>query len=299
MGVCMPPSFKAVRFGVFELDERAGELRREGLKIRLSDQPLQILLLLLEHPGEIVTREELRQRLWSSDTFVDFEQSLNAAVKRLREALGDSGAHPRLIETLPRHGYRLIAPVEMLGKPTSELSSRKSAHWSHHEGWWLAATLVALILGAAVTFLYAHWAWQSRFGHKPAQIRSLAVIPIANLGDDSTGEYFCDGLTEALITELGQISSLRVISRQSVMQYRDTTKTIPQIARELGVDAILEGAALRSLGKVRISAQLIRAQPEDHVWAKSYERNDVDVIPLQREIARAIADEIRPVLNVR
>jgi len=286
----MPPlPAHAVRFGPFQLDLRAAELHHNGSRTKLPDQPFQILTALLEHPGEVVTREELRQRLWGSDTFVDFEQGLNTAVKRLRELLGDSAEKPRFIETVPRHGYRLMVPVEG-SDPTSSAVADASAR---RRKIWLtvsASLLVAVALGVI---------WRQRVleRFRPVKIESLAVLPLENLSGNPDEEYFADGMTEALITELGKVSALRVISRQSVMQYKGANKPVPQIARELHVDAVVEGSVLRLGDNVRITAQLVQASPERHLWSDSYERNFRDVIPLQREVTQAIVREIRVALT--
>lgn len=285
---------RTVAFGSFELDLQRGELRKDGLKVHLADQPLQILRLLLERPGEIVTREELQHNLWASDTFVEFEHSINAAVKRLREAVGDSAENPRFIETIPRHGYRFIAPVVGRGLPPGPSATldpdprgpppvRKQARW---------ALVAALLVMSTASYPVARWLWQ-RLHSSPVPIRTIAVLPLVNLSRDPSQEYFSDGMTEALITQLGQIRSLRVISRQSVMRYKGTIKTVPQIARELNADALVEGSALREGDKVRINAQLIRASPEEHLWARSYERQIHGVLDLQAEVAQAIVAEIK------
>ena len=292
----MSTASNTVRFGSFELDLRSGELRRQGIKIRLPDQPLQVLQLLLENPGQIVTREEIQRKLWSTDTFVDFEHSLNAAVKRLRETLSDAADNPRFIETLPRHGYRFIAPVESpsatsadntVPKPGKQTQFRRTQR----------VVIVALMVSAALSYLAVRPLWQ--YGHQSnLPIRSIAVLPLVNLSAESSQEYFSDGLTEALITELGRVRALRVISRQSVMRYKGTTKTVPQIGRELDVDAVVEGAAMRDADKVRISVQLIRVDPEEHLWARSYEREIRDVLSLQSEVTQAIVIEILAVAAV-
>jgi TolB-like protein/Tfp pilus assembly protein PilF len=230
-----------VRFGQFELDQHSGELRRDGTRIRLQEQPLQVLRILLEHPGKIIPREELQTRIWPSDTFVDFDHGINNAIKRLREALGDTAETPRYVETLPRRGYRFI------GKTDSDTP----------------------------------------------EIKSLAVLPLEDLSRDPEREYFADGLTEALITILAKIGDLRVISRTSAMQYKGVHKNIREIARELDVDTIVEGTVLRVGQRIRITAQLIDALKESHLWAESYERDLRDVLSLQSEIAQAIAREIQ------
>ncbi len=272
----MPQPTYTVRFGPFRLDLRAAELRHNGTTTKLPEQPFQVLCELVEHPGEVVTREELRQRLWQSDTFVDFEHGLNAAVKRLREALSDSAENPRYIETLPRHGYRLMVPVE---KPEVVQNRARGGK---------VFGAISLLLGVAVAAGVVWWLqW------RPLKIESLAVLPLENLSGEPDQEYFADGMTEALITELGKVQGLRVISRQSVMQYKGTNKAVPQIARELHVDAVVEGSALRAGEKVRITTQLVQANPERFLWSESYERNLRDVIALQKEVSQAIVGEIR------
>ena len=232
---------RRVRFGLFEVDQAAGELCRNGRKIRLPEQPLQILQILLERPGEVVSRDELRERIWPSDTFVDFDHGINNAIKRLREALGDTAETPHYVETLPRRGYRFIAELECAEK----------------------------------------------------QFHSLVVLPLENLSRDPEQEYFADGLTEALITNLAKISALRVISRTTAMHYKGTRQPLPVIARELGVNAVIEGTVMRSAERVRISVQLIDARSDTHLWAESYERDLRDVLRLHAEVARAIANEIQ------
>jgi TolB-like protein/DNA-binding winged helix-turn-helix (wHTH) protein/tetratricopeptide (TPR) repeat protein len=281
---------RTVRFGVFEVDLGAGELRRQGLKIKLQEKPFQVLARLLEHPGGVVTREELRERLWPDDTFVDFDHSLNIAVAKLREALGDSAEAPRFVETLPRRGYRFIYPLEKAGTPLPP-----PRRWLRPL--WIAA-LVLVALAVVLVGLKVGGPGDRLLGRPaPGDITSIAVLPLANLSGDPEEDYFADGMTEALITELGQISALRVISRQSVMQYKGTDKPLPEIARELNVDAVVEGSALREGDQVRITAQLIRAVPERHLWAQSYERGLSRVLVLQSEVARAIAREIRVVVT--
>jgi TolB-like protein/Flp pilus assembly protein TadD len=235
-----------VRFGEFEVDLRAGELRKGNTKIKLQKQPFQTLEILLEHVGEVVSREELRERIWPADTFVDFDHGLSNAIKRLREALSDSAEKPRFIETIPRRGYRFIGTV-----------------------------------GSSPT----------------GRIASIAVLPLENLSRDSDQEYFADGMTEALITSLAKISALQVISRTSAMHYKGVRRPLREIARELQVDGIVEGTVLRYGDRVRISAQLINASSDTHLWAESYERDLRDILALQSEVARAIARKIQITLT--
>jgi len=293
---------RLVRFGVFELDSQSGELRSKGSRVRLQDQPLQVLLALLEKPGEVVTREELRAKLWPADTFVDFDHGLNAAVKRLRDALGDTAENPKYIETLPRLGYRFIAAAVPNARPTETTSSAPPKEKSHtplkQSSWLLGVAAVLLLVGAlfAVDMGGVRAKLLSRSNVQP-QIRSLAVLPLTNLSGDPDQEYFADGMTEELITELSRIGSLKVISRTSSMQYKGQKKPLPQIGRELNVDALMEGSVLRSGNRVRIATQLIYAPTDQHLTVEAYERDLGDVLKLQREVAESIAQQVRSKLT--
>jgi TolB-like protein/DNA-binding winged helix-turn-helix (wHTH) protein/Flp pilus assembly protein TadD len=298
-----------VRFGVFELDLRTGELQKRGLRVRLQEQPFQVLAMLLEKPRELVTREELRQRLWTADTFVDFDHGLNKAINKIRGALGDSAASPRFIETVARRGYRFIgdvasvetipAAVETIPAATGDLLTpadpgpilvaEKTApsHWHGRLAWTISGVVLAL-----VSAILVGWIVLARSGGSTT-IRSLAVLPMDSLSSDSSQEYFADGMTDQLIATLGQISALRVISRTSVMAYKRTRKPLPEIARELNVDAVVEGTVIRSGTQVRITAQLIDAVADKHLWAQSYDGDLRDTLALQNTVARAIAEQIR------
>jgi TolB-like protein/DNA-binding winged helix-turn-helix (wHTH) protein len=311
-----PLSSRRIRFSVFELDLCSGELRKQGIKIKLHKQPFQILAMLLEHPGDVVTREQLQQRLWPPDTFVDFDEGLNSAIKKLRDALADSAEAPRYVETLPRRGYRFIAAVENIPSPAphdlavqvddsstapaTPLSDKvaalpvESSKASLRARLWIAAgagaaALLALFVGLNTGGLRQRLLRASAAG----RIQSIAVLPLENLSGDPSQEYFADGMTEALITDLGKISELRVVSRTSAMHYKGTRKTLPEIARELNVDAVVEGAVLRSGDRVRITAQLVEAPSDRHLWAESYERDLRHVLDVQDEVARDVANEIK------
>ena len=316
------PLTAIMRFGGFELDPRAGELRKNGLRTRLPEQSLQVLAMLLKNPGEVVTREELRRELWPNGTFVDFDHGLNAAVNRLRVALHDSAEDPRFIETLARRGYRFIAPVETVAAdsslpaaaPMSSPAARAavgtpplqmSDAGPRQGALPLTRRRIALTAGALVVLMVALLGLNvAGLGERSLKaigalrepslrIQSIAVLPLENLSHDPEQEYFADGMTEALITDLGKISALRVISRTSVMHYKATAKTLPEIARELNVDAVVEGAVMRSGDRMRITAQLIQATTDKHLWAESYERDVRDVLALQGEVARKITNEIQ------
>ncbi len=291
---------QTVCFGPFELDLHSGELFKNGMRIKLQGQPIQILGILLEQPGKLVSREEISQRLWPSDTFVDFEHSLNTAVKKLRSALGDEAETPRYIETLPRRGYRFIGEISPSARterePVEEDSAPPKPPLSPSRRASRQVMIIASIIGALALLAAAFGYFRSR---TPTRIESIAVLPLANLSGDQEQEYFADGMTEELITDLAQIKALRVISRTSVMRYKGTKKSLPEIGGELHVDAILEGSVQRSGDRVRISAQLVQTSTDRHLWAQSYERDLKDVLSLRDELARAIAAEIRIELTPR
>ena len=274
-------------FDHFSLDLRAGELYKDGLKVKLQDQPLRILQLLLDRPGDIVSREELRNGLWAAETFVDFEGGLNTAVNKLRAALGDTAENPRFVETVGRRGYRFIAPVE---RPSAVESGPPSLRRTARRGWRRAAAVAGLAIAAAIGVV----AWRARAKDEAtrASLRSLAVLPLADLSGGAES-HLADGMTDALITELAKIRALKVISQTSAMRYKGTQKALPEIARELGVNAIVEGSVLRSGERVRVTAKLIRAGSDEHLWAQDYERSLGDLLSLQREVARAVAAEVR------
>jgi TolB-like protein/DNA-binding winged helix-turn-helix (wHTH) protein/Tfp pilus assembly protein PilF len=286
---------RIVRFGVFEVDLRAGELFKQGIKIKLQQQPFRVLALLLEHPGEVVTREELRLAIWPAGTFVEFDTGLDAAIHKLRNALSDSAENPRLVETLPRRGYRFIAPVDAevpsetaqpVPPPEEQAATRKRRRLLLAGG---LAVAVGALLAANTVGLRARL-----LGRAAApRIQSIAVLPLGNLSGDSAQDYFAEGMTEALITNLGKNSGLRVISHTSAMHYKGTRETLPEIARQLRVDAVIEGAVLRVGNRVRVTAQLIEASTDRHLWAETYERDLRDVLGLQDAIARAITNEVR------
>ncbi len=281
-------------FGKFDLDPASGQLHRDGRRIALSPKAFELLRALVERPGQVVTRDELRAKLWSADTFVEFDDSLNHAVKKLRQALGDSAESPQFIETLPRYGYRFIAPVVGAEIKKEIAEPRRNQRTA-------VVSLLGVALLVAVAALLALYVGRWRKGlpshASDPPIRSLAVLPLSNLTGDPRQDYFADGMTDALITDLANIRAIKVISRTSVMQYKDVKKPLPEIARALGVDGILEGSVQRSGQRVRITAQLIRAPTDTHLWAESYERDTRDVLTLQGEIAQAVAREIKVALS--
>jgi TolB-like protein/DNA-binding winged helix-turn-helix (wHTH) protein/tetratricopeptide (TPR) repeat protein len=294
---------RRLRFDHFELDLRTTEIYRDGKQIKLQEQPYQVLVLLIERAGDLVSREDLRKRLWPNDTFVDFDHGVNIAVNKLRDALGDSTEKPRYIETLPRRGYRFIGAVETIPstagqdlivhteRATEEPPKVLAAH--HSPKVWIVAGALGAIL---VLFVGMNArGLRSRFTRPSIArpIRSLAVLPLENMSGDPNQDFFADGMTEALITDLGKIGGIGVISRTSAMHYKGTRKTLPEIARELNVDAVVEGAVVRSGSQVRITAQLIDASTDRHLWSESYERDFRDVLTLQSDVACDIASEVK------
>lgn len=357
---------RIIRFGSFEVDLHTRELRKHGLKLKVQEQPFQVLAMLLARRGELVTREEIRSRLWPQDTFIDFDHGLNAAVRRLRDALNDDAETPRFVETLPRRGYRFIAPVEKLtieeavqqkagvtnstvgttgspetgAGPAEKLALQKIVDHLHEMDptpMTIAAkpaavvdyeippagmplpvrpsasipqqplvlrraeearapkrlkVLLAVILMLAVVAA-AFVAYQiSRKKAKRPAIRSLAVLPLQNLSGDPAQQYLADGVTEELIGRLAGIRDLRVISRTSIMRFKNTQLSVPEIARILGVDAVLEGSVMREGNRIRVHAQLIRAASDEHIWSESYDRELRDVLAMDADVAQAVARKV-------
>jgi len=304
---------RRVRFDAFEVDVRSGEVRKHGIRLKLHGQPFQVLSLLLEHQGDVVTREELRQKLWPGDTFVDFDTGLNSAVKKLRDALCDSAEEPRYVETLPRRGYRFIgqvqngdlstgvAPIESLAviplRPNpieEELRPERPADvavgirptGASRARLWLVLCGVAGLALIAISYVML----RGHTGHtSQTKIRSLAVLPLSNLSGDSTQEYLADEMTEELCGRLARIHDLRVISRTSAMRFKGTKLSVPEIARTLGVDALVEGSVIRQGNRIRVHAQLIRASTDEHLWADEYDGELGDVLTLESEVAQSIA----------
>jgi|HubBroStandDraft_4_1064222.scaffolds.fasta_scaffold01393_6 TolB-like protein/DNA-binding winged helix-turn-helix (wHTH) protein/Tfp pilus assembly protein PilF len=312
------------RFADFEVDVRARQLRKHGTKVKLHGQPFQMLLMLLEPAGEVVSREQMQVKLWPADTFVDFEHSLNTSIKRLRQALNDSATEPRFIETLPRVGYRFIAPVTagageesvadleahtlQSPSPVSGIpgTTDQASSPRHSFAWFLGPALTGVAIAALLIALNLartrdRLAGIFRPSNNAAALstsakksrRSVAVLPLQNLSADPSENYFADGMTDELTTDLAQFADLRVISRTSAMHYKDGNKTAPQIGKELGVDALVEGSVERVGDHVRIRAQLIDCATDRHLWAQSYDREMKDVLSLQTEAAREIAEQIR------
>src|SRR5215470_6113420 len=310
------------RFGPYELRTRTREVYKNGIKLKVRPQPFQILQALVERAGDVVTREELRHRLWPAETFVDFEHGLNTAIKELRGLLNDSASEPQYIETLPKLGYRILVPVEAVdpargkeavrpkrpaseGPPYTTGEEHRSEYRPlqqgdgglkpplHRRRWAVAVAAAAMIIvGVAVYVQWSRW-------RAPARASSgrvmLAVLPFENLTGDASQDYFSDGLTEEMIGQLGRLDPQRlgVIARTSVMHYKHVPQSLQQIGRELGVQYVLEGSVRRDADKARISAQLIQLKDQTHLWSREYDRELGSLLTLQREIAREAADEIQ------
>jgi TolB-like protein/DNA-binding winged helix-turn-helix (wHTH) protein/Flp pilus assembly protein TadD len=312
-----------LRFEAFELDLKTAELRNAGALVDLPPQPFKILALLASHAGQLVTRKEIRQQIWGGETFVDFEQGLNFAINKIRKVLGDDAETPRYIETLPRRGYRFIAavasapgseaaPAVLKGVVTQGIAREVAAEGAlaktpeiaqmgagvqralpPKREWLKPAGMAVLSLAVVAGWFVWHRIAPENGRNGAGHIRSLAVLPLDNLSGDPSQEYFADGMTDELITDLASIASLRVISRTSTTHYKGTRKTLPEIARELNVDAVVEGSVARSANKVRIRAQLIDARNDRHLWAENYERDLGDILSVENTLALEIARQVR------
>lgn len=295
MSAAASPQPSSFRFGDFDLDPATGELRKSGAPVRLKPQPFRVLVLLLTHPGDLVTREQIQKEVWGEGTFVDFEQGVNHCIKEIRSALEDDAESPRWVETLPRRGYRFVAPVETIEPRAQEPSASAGAVVVRRRLRppvpWVVAGLAVVVVGAAVGL------WMRPRHHaplKPGRVM-LAVLPFENLSGDQAQEYLSDGLTEEMITQLGRLQPERlgVIARTSAMRYKGTRKSVAEIGDELGVDYVLEGSVRRGGDRLRVSAQLILVSDQTHLWAENYEREMRDVLAIESEVALAIAGQIQ------
>ena len=322
---------RRVRFGVFEANLQTGELSKQGRRLRLQEQPFQLLALLLERPGALVTREQLRSRLWPQTT-VDFDHGVNKAISKLRDALGDSASNPRFVETVARRGYRFLADVSVLPDLTAEpdtgpqetvaaqtsrttlvpasdatvlpappVSGGTVLSPSHGAAITLGRPFAWMLLAVATALLLAIGGWwiAGTLRHPSSVIHGLAVLPLQNLSHDATQDYFSDGMTEELITQLAQLRSLRVISQTSIMAYKDTSKPLTEIARELDVDAVVDGSVLRSGDRLRIAVQLIEVPAGRQIWAHDYSGDLNDPQALQNRVADDVAAQVQTALNPR
>lgn len=282
----LPPT---LRFGVFELDPRTGELRKKGMKIRLQGQPVDILVMLLQRPGEAVTREELQKRLWPADTFVDFEQGLNNAMKRLRAALDDAAESPHFIETVPRRGYRFVGAVNGAGQTVTRQRGFFARRWKP----------IAAAAGVVTVLLLVALFWLARTKKVPETARmtpSIAVLPFVDLSPEKDQEYFSDGLAEELLNSLVKMQGLHVAARTSSFQFKGKNEDLRVIGQRLNVATVLEGSVRKQGQRVRISAQLIQVSDGFHLWSEVYDRDLTDIFVVQEEIARSVAGSLKVTL---
>ena len=287
------PPTSIVHFGVFQLDLKGHELLKAGVKVKLQDQPFRVLALLVDRAGQVVTREEFRQKVWPTDVYVGFDQGLNNAIKKVRDALGDSADSPRFIETVDRHGYRFVAPI-------SAVPARSSQPRLHFGLRALRKTALIGLTAASLIAALAYWAWRESAMHAgPSEKVILAVLPFDNLSRDSDQEFFSDGLTEEMIAQLGKLNpeQLTVIARGSVAKYKGSRLAVDQIGKELHADYLVQGSVRRASDRVRITVQLIRVRDQTDLWAESYDRELKDVLALQDSVARTIANQIHIALT--
>ncbi|HEY1576970.1 MAG TPA: winged helix-turn-helix domain-containing protein [Terracidiphilus sp.] len=312
-GVVIPE--RSICFGDCELNASAFELRRGRRTVKLERIPLQVLLILIEERGRVVTRESIADQIWGKDVFVDVDNGINTAIRKIRQVLNDDPQKPRFVETIPGMGYRFIAPLEnaagrsaetgpkieqtrsqeIAATTSTEAAALNEGADTRTRSFWRRFGVVAFAL-LCVAGVSGWLGWRHIAGQRHA-IRSIAVIPLQNLSGDPSQDYFADGMTEELITELARIDSLRVISHTSVMGYKNTKEHLPEIARELGVDAILEGSVIRENDNVRVTVQLLDGPDDRHLWGEEYERPLNGVLNLQREVGKAIAEEVRAKLS--
>jgi TolB-like protein/DNA-binding winged helix-turn-helix (wHTH) protein/Tfp pilus assembly protein PilF len=304
-------SERIYRFAEFELNVAEGELRTGSAVVRLQQKPLLLLISLLESPQRVVSRNQLRETLWGSTTFVDYEQGINVAIKKVRDALGDSVENPRLVETIAKKGYRFLLPVEVVGEETAQsnhsvVQTGLAAAGANTPGerlprGWIWAAVVAGVLATVGIWLFRIEA--KNYG--ATTMNSVAVLPLRDLSPDPGQEFLADGITEEVITSLAQALPLRVISRTSVMRYKQTNEPITQIARELGVEAIVEGAVTREHNRVTVTVQLIDATKDRHLWAHTYDRNLGNFLGMEAELSHEIARQVgnnlclRPQISVK
>ncbi len=276
------------------LDLSRYELTVNARRVRLERQPMELLILLAQRKGRLVSRDEIVEKLWGKDVFVDVDRSVNAAIRKIRAALRDDSTAPKYLETVVGKGYRFVGDMEVVGAAPdlARTSSSPIDPVSQPRGKILRRLPRMALVVVLVAAAWAGWKLQVRQRTQATHAHSIAVLPLENLSHDPDQEYFAEGMTEELTTELAQVSALKVISHTSVVQYKGTKKSLPQIARELNVDEVVEGAVQRSGEKVEITVQLIQGTSDRHLWAKSYERSLGDVLDLQREVTHAITDEI-------
>ena len=281
-----------VAFGEFRFDRRSGELWKKCKPVKLHPKPAELLALLIDRAEHIVTREEIQDKLWDAGTFVDFDLGINSCIRQIRTALEDDAERPRFVQTFPRRGYRFVAPI-LSAAELGAASNQPAAPARKRRGVYAFMALGVVAALAVIAALNVEKRdFFSRGGNATEPVESIAVLPFNNLSGDPAQDYFADGMTEALITHLAKIRALRVISSRSVLQFRGTDTSLQEVAERLNVDAVIEGAVLRSGDRVRITAQLVRVSPEKHLWAESYERDLQDILKLQSKLSREIARAI-------
>ena len=294
-----------VQTDFLELDLRRYELRRGSSVLKLEKIPMELLILLVERRDQLVGREEIIARLWGKDVFLDTEQGINTAIRKIRLTLGDDPNEPRFLQTIVGKGYRFVGPISVIGAAPAVASAPSPAPTTNEETqpsrpktalrWKLGALAAVFMLAGVAVTAFRYFDWIRWFPRPP--VHSVAVLPLKNLSGNPADEYFADGMTDELITNLAKISALRVTSYTSVSKYKTTSKPLPEVAQELQVDGIVEGSVLRSGDQVRITAQLIYAPRDQHLWAEEYQRYVRDVLYLQREVARDIAEQVRVTLT--
>ena len=296
------PLADIVRFGLFQLDLKAGELHKSGVKVKLQDQPLRVLTVLVEHAGQVVTREELQERVWPTDVYVTFDQGLNNAIKKVRDALGDSAENPRFVETIAKRGYRFIAPITVGSEvvPTPSIEPETGLGREHRFGRLVVLKIAWALTAVSILMALGYWVWhraQTR-DRPPSDGTVLAVLPFDNLSRDPDQEFFSDGLTEEMIAQLGKLNPKRlsVIARGSVARYKSSSLSAKQIGRELHADYLLQGSVRRESSRVRITVQLVQVRDQTDLWTESYDRELKDILALQDSVAKTIAHQIRVAL---
>jgi TolB-like protein/DNA-binding winged helix-turn-helix (wHTH) protein/Flp pilus assembly protein TadD len=293
------PAVSSYKFGQFELDLRSYELKRDGEPLRLEKIPMELLILLVEYHGQLVTREQIIERLWGKQVFLDTEQGVNTAIRKIRQVLLDDPEKPQFLETVVGKGYRFVSIVTAKGNESppsrEELPPPHGPQMTRNRTrdlWLIGAVSVLLLLGVVLWAVWYRIAWATK-PRITTSFHSIAVLPLENLSGDPSQEYFADGITDALITQLAKLHGLRVISRTSIMQYKSLRKPLPDIARDLSVDAVVEGSVSRSGNRVRVTAQLVDAHADRHLWAEEYDRDLREILSLQSELARDIAEKVR------
>lgn len=295
------PGTESMRFGPFELRPQSGELYRDGASVKLPPQPYKVLLFLVRNAGQLVTRKEIQEKIWGTETFVDFDKGLNLCIAQIREALGDEAHSPKFVETLPRRGYRFIGAIETDRAKDRVSAEEKTAPAAVYrrsgrirKSALLIGVLAVLLIAGAATIVYFRWIRTSANTAGKEVKSMLLVLPFENLTDDPAQDYFSDGLTEEMITRLGSLQPKRlgVIARTTALTYKKTGKDIRQIGNELGVNYVLEGSVRRKDGRLRITSQLIQVEDQTHLWAETFDRGETDVLDIQREVVARIASSL-------